>query len=259
MYVCRDCKTVYRNLKFNGKCGCPNANCVGGPIIEIDDALVPVILKFWEKDVETLYCCSGHPANFDVCDGYMNIVFALENPVTLYNAVISSFSRRNSDDFNEIVLTTNFRQDYKSNDKYHCNINIYYETYKQWLTGLEIFQNMASLPEASFHRKSTDPMAEWYGIMYPDRISNMANIHVGTDFYMKPDESFDYSSFCQLFENGIHSTARELDIYKSHYHDPESIIPAHRIPELDEFRKLAKDVNMRDAYGMIGSNEKKMI
>ena len=63
MYICLNCKTNYNveNLKKgdDGTLWCPHQYC-GSEVIEIDDLMVPTILRLNEIAYTTQFCCSGH-------------------------------------------------------------------------------------------------------------------------------------------------------------------------------------------------------
>lgn len=55
-YVCMECYEVYYvNLGY-----CPKVTCHGSEVVEIDDLMMPIIVKLNQKGYCTDYCCSGH-------------------------------------------------------------------------------------------------------------------------------------------------------------------------------------------------------
>lgn len=75
MYICKECKNVYVAKSLRDKKVCPIGNCFGD-LVEIDDALAPIIQMMWQKDIHTKFCCSGHPASFN-SSGNCYIIFDL--------------------------------------------------------------------------------------------------------------------------------------------------------------------------------------
>ena len=55
-YVCMGCYEIYwANLGY-----CPKVTCHGSEVVEIDDLMVPIIIKLNQKGYCTDFCCSGH-------------------------------------------------------------------------------------------------------------------------------------------------------------------------------------------------------
>ena len=115
-YVCTRCWEIYDHwYKYdkNGRNYCPKSGCMG-PVEEIDELMLPIIIMLNKKGYRTDFCCSGHLVNdlternsayisfvdlppeikmpalprpwyWDIksiirCDNYKN-----DNPYTLYN------------------------------------------------------------------------------------------------------------------------------------------------------------------------------
>lgn len=76
-YICQCCHQIFNKdvmslPKYNdNEILCPIYDC-NGVIIEIDDLLVPIILKLWDMDFNTCFCCSGHPygMNYETYIGF---------------------------------------------------------------------------------------------------------------------------------------------------------------------------------------------
>lgn len=56
--VCRNCFTIYDEY-YVGEF-CPIHDCDDGELIEIDDMMIDIVVKFWRLGVDTISCCSGH-------------------------------------------------------------------------------------------------------------------------------------------------------------------------------------------------------
>ena len=57
--VCRICFEIYKGTE--PLMYCPKVNCVNdSELVEIDDILVDVIIKFWIAEIDTLASCGGH-------------------------------------------------------------------------------------------------------------------------------------------------------------------------------------------------------
>lgn len=60
-YICQQCGNIYvENPQMSTMEWCPNFECSGGELIQIDEMLLPIIRKFWKNDYRTRYCCAGH-------------------------------------------------------------------------------------------------------------------------------------------------------------------------------------------------------
>ena len=55
-YVCLECNEIYVDKMER----CPKASCGYGPVVEIDELMIPTIIALNDKGYETSYCCSGH-------------------------------------------------------------------------------------------------------------------------------------------------------------------------------------------------------
>lgn len=56
--ICRSCLNMFKgHISIDN---CPIKECVDRKLIEIDDMLADVIIKFWSKGISTAFCCSGH-------------------------------------------------------------------------------------------------------------------------------------------------------------------------------------------------------
>ena len=69
-YICMECYEVY-NAPFGY---CPKVTCHGAEVVEIDELMMPIIVKLNQKGYCTDYCCSGH--------AYLDYSF----PYILFNA-----------------------------------------------------------------------------------------------------------------------------------------------------------------------------
>ena len=56
--ICPNCEHVFNgNIQLEE---CPIADCVNCELIEVDDMMVDVILRFWSRGVGIDYSCAGH-------------------------------------------------------------------------------------------------------------------------------------------------------------------------------------------------------
>jgi hypothetical protein len=56
--ICRNCLNMFEgHIAIDN---CPMRECGGWELIEIDDMLADVIIKFWSKGISTAFSCSGH-------------------------------------------------------------------------------------------------------------------------------------------------------------------------------------------------------
>lgn len=56
--ICRSCLNMFEgHISIDN---CPMRECGGWELIEIDDMLADVIIRFWSMGISTAFCCSGH-------------------------------------------------------------------------------------------------------------------------------------------------------------------------------------------------------
>ncbi len=56
--ICRNCLNMFEgHISIDD---CPMRECGGWELIEIDDMLADVIIRFWSMGISTAFCCSGH-------------------------------------------------------------------------------------------------------------------------------------------------------------------------------------------------------
>jgi hypothetical protein len=56
--TCRSCLNMFEgHISIDN---CPMRECGGWELIEIDDMLAAVIIRFWTMGISTAFCCSGH-------------------------------------------------------------------------------------------------------------------------------------------------------------------------------------------------------
>jgi len=56
--ICSHCLHMFDEVTLPEYC--PLVDCSDGYLIDIDDLFVDVIKKFWEREISTRFCCSGH-------------------------------------------------------------------------------------------------------------------------------------------------------------------------------------------------------
>jgi len=56
--ICRNCLNMFEGHISTDNC--PMRECGGWELIEIDDMLADVIIRFWSLGISTASCCSGH-------------------------------------------------------------------------------------------------------------------------------------------------------------------------------------------------------
>jgi len=60
--ICRSCLNIFEgHISIDN---CPMRECGGWELIEIDDMLAAVIIRFWSMGISTAFCCSGHLYEF---------------------------------------------------------------------------------------------------------------------------------------------------------------------------------------------------
>lgn len=81
MRLCMKCLQIYDSHKIgDGKC--PKNHCIGN-VVEIDELMIPVIIKLKIMGYETKFCCQGHIDDVDnLMDTY--ILFTEESFARLF-------------------------------------------------------------------------------------------------------------------------------------------------------------------------------
>lgn len=238
MLICKSCRDVFDREMLVKNHECPKLNC-RGKLIEIDDALIPIIKNLWSNGIETKSCCSGHPTDWDSKGECFIEVDLKQSGVTMHEAVKDAKIR-----YIEDIYPT---QDIYPIVEYNPNVNsyilhLYYTNYYSWITSMALLYRVSCLikdaPVNNSISIDTYFFSEWsakeeidmcistrvnssYWKIYHDRaISNAKNmIDTSGDMYpeifyhdWKPGlhEFNCATSFCNMeeFKNSLH--AREF-------------------------------------------------
>ena len=74
--ICKYCKNIYHKENFN-EFHCPNAACYNNELIEIDENIYDIILKFLRLGLTPIYSCEGHLYEY-IFDPYIRFKFHYE-------------------------------------------------------------------------------------------------------------------------------------------------------------------------------------
>lgn len=70
MKICLKCLQLYDDNKMTTT-KCPKIHCIGN-IVEIDELMIPAVIKFRKTGYETTFCCQGHIEDvYNWCDTYI--------------------------------------------------------------------------------------------------------------------------------------------------------------------------------------------
>lgn len=81
---------------------CPDLQCCGSELLEIDEQIAPVLIEFWKKNIYTAFSCSGHIYE-SVHSGYLMFIFESLKNRQAFVKLIKSVLKENN--YKNLLLT----------------------------------------------------------------------------------------------------------------------------------------------------------
>ena len=174
-----------------------------GETVMIDKSIAPIILMFWQKGIETLFCCEGHS---DGANGKFQtyIVFPLKYANALYRGMYDLLTTANDPDFirTHFVITIDIFQDKIVIEAYGTQDNT-------WVRIMQEFYNLAKYARNAMCDKYTG-VSNW--IRRANEQNNFP--HIQFAFFINYGEEYDNAEMYFMIDN--------QHIYSS-WHDTEEI------------------------------------
>ena len=161
MLICKECKNVYLRDSLKNKHDCPRGDC-NGRLVDIDDALVPIIQKLWNSGIVTTYCCSGHPATY-ASAGDTYIIFDLEKSGTIVHeeAMHVFYAEYDYDPHTCPNMTVEYMPVL---NKYM--ISLHYDNYHEWTYNIQFLASLAKILESNMlifaDKKREEDITEYF-------------------------------------------------------------------------------------------------
>lgn len=217
MLICNECKNVYLRESLKNKHDCPRGDC-NGRLVDIDDALAPIIQKLWNTGIVTKYSCAGHPATYDSA-GDTYIIFDLEKSGMYVHeeATHVFYAEYDYDPHTCPNMTIEYMPVL---NKYM--ISLHYDNYHEWTYNIQFLASLAKILESNMSiftdKKRDDNITEYFYTEYT-RINSFKEMPITfrigliVDSNDEPnyDDDYDYGEYWGLSEYECYTMHGDID------------------------------------------------
>lgn len=107
MLICSHCRTIYFKEyivpNIDGEYYCPNSKCLEDVLIEVDEDLSDIVLKFLNIGLEPKFSCEGH-INKPLFNPYIRFIFSDKSSVDKFYSLLKTKIIDVSNEYSFILL-----------------------------------------------------------------------------------------------------------------------------------------------------------